>query len=234
MAAVVRAGGDAAPRAGDARGRGWRQRGAAQAGGRGARAAARAGFTPQPIPEEFARRQGQVSPQTLAAIKQFVQDGGTVIAIGASAMGAVQQFGLPLANHLVENDSPLPREKYYVPGSVLRVAVDTTNPLAHGFGKELDVFFDNNPVFKLGAGRRRQGAAPRRLVRRRDAAAQRLGVGAEVPRQGRRRWSRRSVGKGRVFLFGPEVLFRSQPHGNYKLFFNGLYLSVAPSMTAAQ
>ncbi len=24
----------------------------------------------------------------------------------------------------------------------------------------------------------------------------------------------------------PEVLFRSQPHGNYKLFFNGLYLSV--------
>ena len=55
----------------------------------------RAGFTPQPIPEEFARRQGQVSPQTLAQIKQFVQNGGTVIAIAGSAMGAVQQFELP-------------------------------------------------------------------------------------------------------------------------------------------
>ena len=30
----------------------------------------------------------------------------------------------------------------------------------------------------------------------------------------------------------PEVLFRSQPHGSYKLFFNGLYLSVAPGITS--
>ena len=42
-----------------------------------------------------------------------------------------------------------------------------------------------------------------------------------------------SVGKGHLFLMAPEVLFRSQPHGNYKLFFNGLYLSVAPSLTTA-
>ena len=33
-----------------------------------------------------------------------------------------------------------------------------------------------------------------------------------------------NVGKGRLFLMAPEILFRSQPHGNYKLFFNGLYL----------
>ena len=38
------------------------------------------------------------------------------------------------------------------------------------------------------------------------------------------------VGKGRVIVFGNEVLFRTQPHGNYKFFFNGLYLSVAPDM----
>ena len=41
-----------------------------------------------------------------------------------------------------------------------------------------------------------------------------------------------SVGKGRLFLMAPEVLFRSQPHGNYKLFFNGLFLSMAPTLTA--
>ena len=39
-----------------------------------------------------------------------------------------------------------------------------------------------------------------------------------------------TVGKGRVFLFGNELLFRAQPHGNFKLFFNALYLSVAPEM----
>ena len=36
-----------------------------------------------------------------------------------------------------------------------------------------------------------------------------------------------NVGKGRVLLFGNDLLFRTQPHGNYKFFFNGLYLSVA-------
>lgn len=30
------------------------------------------------------------------------------------------------------------------------------------------------------------------------------------------------IGKGSIWLFGPEVLFRSQPHGTYKLFLNAL------------
>jgi len=38
------------------------------------------------------------------------------------------------------------------------------------------------------------------------------------------------VDKGTVFAIAPEILFRSQPHGAYKLFFNGLYLSVAPDL----
>jgi len=31
------------------------------------------------------------------------------------------------------------------------------------------------------------------------------------------------VGEGKVFLLGPEVNFRDQPHGTFKLLFNGLY-----------
>ncbi len=30
------------------------------------------------------------------------------------------------------------------------------------------------------------------------------------------------VGKGKLFLYGPEVTFRAQPHGTFKLFFNGI------------
>ena len=34
-----------------------------------------------------------------------------------------------------------------------------------------------------------------------------------------------TVGKGRLFLFGPEITFRAQPHGTFKFLFNGIYLS---------
>jgi len=31
------------------------------------------------------------------------------------------------------------------------------------------------------------------------------------------------LGKGKVFLFGPEITFRAQPHGTFKLLFNSIY-----------
>jgi hypothetical protein len=36
-----------------------------------------------------------------------------------------------------------------------------------------------------------------------------------------------TVGKGRVFLFGPEITFRGQPHGTFKFLFNGIYYGSA-------
>src|SRR5262249_54455207 len=170
------------------------------------------------------RRQGQVSAQTLAQIKQFVQDGGSVIAIGASAMGAVQVFNLPVTNHLLESGTPLPREKFYVPGAVLRVSVDPTNPLAHGLDKELDVFFDNDPVFKLAPDAADKGV--HRVAWFANDAPLRSGWawGQQYLDQGVQ-IIETSVGKGGLSLMAREILFRSQPHGNYKLFFNGLYLS---------
>ena len=118
-----------------------------------------------------------------------------------------------------------------MPGAVLRVSIDGTNPLAHGLGKELDVFYDNNPVFKLAPNTRGirkvawfAGKAPLRSGW--AWGQQYLENGVAMVET--------NVGKGRLFLIAPEILFRSQPHGNYKLFFNGLYLSVTPSMTAGQ
>ena len=35
------------------------------------------------------------------------------------------------------------------------------------------------------------------------------------------------VGKGKLFLFGPEILNRAQPHGTFKFFFNGITLESA-------
>jgi len=61
-------------------------------------------------------------------------------------------------NYLAEEgpdgkDRPLPREKFYIPGALLRADVDNTNPLAYGMPAHVDVFFDSSPVFSPGARR---------------------------------------------------------------------------------
>jgi hypothetical protein len=198
------------------------------AGGRGGRGGGSQDAAPgddrprpfQPIPERYTRRQGTLTSAGIAALKQFVQDGGTIVAIGSSANGAVQTFGLPLAPHVTAA-----RTEYYVPGSLLTVALDSRDPLAHGYGEKTDVFFDNDPVWTL--------TTPVPSTELRVVAT----FPNDHPLHSGWAWGQKyldkgiviaeaSVGAGRVFLFGNELLFRSQPHGNFKLFFNALYLSV--------
>ena len=47
-----------------------------------------------------------------------------------------------------------------MPGSVLRLAVDNTDPIAQGFDKQVDVFFDNSPVFSLPPEATMKGIRP--------------------------------------------------------------------------
>jgi hypothetical protein len=177
-------------------------------------------------PEEFTRRRGNVTPATLEKVKQFVDEGGTVIAIGGASEGAISLFKLPLTNHVTVD-----RNEYYVPGSVMRVAVDPKNPLAHGYGTETDVFFDESPVWRInpsaGSGEVRTVAwfnSPTPLRSGWAWGQKHLDKGIQIVET--------NVGKGRVFVFGNDLIFRTQPHGNYKFFFNGLYLSVADGMKA--
>ena len=115
-------------------------------------------FNQQPraedIPREFRDRLGRITPEkTIPQLRKFAEDGGTIVAYGSSAaIGSM--LGLPVSNHLVEmvdgSERRLPATKFYIPGSILRVAVDNTSPLAFGLEKQLDVFFNNNPVLRLG------------------------------------------------------------------------------------
>jgi hypothetical protein len=41
------------------------------------------------------------------------------------------------------------------------------------------------------------------------------------------------LGKGRVLLFGPEIIKRAQPHATFKFLFNGIFYSAATSARTA-
>ena len=42
------------------------------------------------------------------------------------------------------------------------------------------------------------------------------------------------VGEGKLYLFGPEVLYRGQPHRTFQLVFNGIHLSTAEKVSLSE
>jgi hypothetical protein len=205
---------------------------AAAAGGRGGRGSGRAGGAGPPdaaneIPQEYRAQVGRVSTDaTLPQLRHFIENGGTVIAIGDSAVNLAAALKLPVENHLTENGVPLARARYFVPGSVLSARVDITHPIAAGMTPRTDFFFDNSPVFRLGPG---AAAAGVRAIAAFDGPS---------PLRSGWAWGQQyldggviaidaPLGKGRVLLFGPEILQRAQPHGTFKLLFNSILASSA-------
>ncbi|HEY2027149.1 MAG TPA: M14 metallopeptidase family protein, partial [Gemmatimonadaceae bacterium] len=117
------------------------------------------------VPAEYRDRIGRLTiARSVPQLKQFLEAGGTVVAVGTSATLGTH-LGLPITNALVERTSAgtertLPADKFYVPGSVLRVQVDTTRPVSYGLARDLDVFYDNSPAFRLGSDASTQGVRP--------------------------------------------------------------------------
>jgi hypothetical protein len=189
------------------------------------------------VPPEYQPMLGSYTPeQSGAPLKKFVEDGGTILAVGRSSMNLARVLALPVENHLIERSADgsvrqIPAEKYYVPGSILRVAVDNTAPIAQGFDDHVDVFFDNSPVFSLGPEAMRKGLRPvawfdtSTPLRSGWAFGQGyLNGGIEIVQA--------TIGRGNLFLIAPEITFRAQPHGTFKFLFNGLYLGAASGAAA--
>jgi hypothetical protein len=85
-----------------------------------------------------------------------------------------------------------------------------------------DVFFESSPAFRLGPGAGLKGVRP--VAWFDTARPLRSGwAWGQAYLEGTVAIVDAAVGKGRVVLYGPEVAFRAQPHGTYKLLFNGIY-----------
>ena len=179
------------------------------------------------IPAEYRDRLGRVTvARTVPQLRQFLEAGGIVVAVGTSAnLGA--HLGLPLANALVEKtasgaERELPADKFYVPGSVLRVQVDTTRPVSFGMPRDVDVFYDNSPAFRLGTDAAAKGVRP--LAWFANGTPLRSGwAWGQSYLDGAVEAVEAPIGKGTLYLFAPEITFRGQPHGTFKWLFNSIY-----------
>jgi hypothetical protein len=187
-----------------------------------------------PIPEEFASRQGSVTAATMAKLKEFVEAGGTLMTIGGASANIADHFNLPVGNHLTERNDEgrlvsLPGTKFYVPGSVLRAAVEPNSILGHGVNNEVDVFFDNSPTFSLEPSATSRGIKTIAWFNTPTPLKSGWAWGQRYLENGIAAFEA-PIGKGHLYVFGPEIAFRSQPHGTFKFLFNGILLSATEGL----
>jgi hypothetical protein len=186
---------------------------------------------PEDVPSEFHHQMGNVTTEkTVPQLLRFLENGGTLLAIGSSTHIA-DHAGLPIKNALVQKlqdgtEKPLSMAQIFIPGSLLRVRVDTNHPLAYGMPENVDVVFDRSPVFDLDPEAGLRGIHPvawfdsKAPLRSGWAWGQHYLEGGTAILEAK-------VGKGKLLLYGPQVTFRAQPHGTFKFFFNGLYYGPA-------
>ena len=193
------------------------------AGGGGRRGGGGGGAGPDTatLPAEWRKTTGSVSvDKTVPQLRAFMEAGGRVVTIGSSTSLA-QHLGLPVESYLTEGGAALPQEKFYVPGSILKASFDTTAMVNKGMNATANVFYDNSPVFKLGPDAAAKGV--KRLAWYDKAPLTSGWAWGEKYLEGGTAIAQASVGSGTLYLFGPEILFRAQPHGTFRLFFNTLF-----------
>ena len=151
-------------------------------------------------PSEYRAHLGRVTVgKTVPQLKRFAEEGGVIVAFGGSAMLG-HHLGLPVSDHLVEmqadgSERPLPGTKYYIPGSILRVAVDNTVAARLRLRTRGRRVLRQQPGAGAGAECVAEGHPPGGVVRRQGARCARDGRGASTiskaaPRRSRRRWAR--------------------------------------------
>jgi Zinc carboxypeptidase len=189
------------------------------------------GNLPGSVPPEYA---GDIGVEGALALKRFVLAGGTLVALDSAADLASELLGTGVRNVLRD----VPSSQYYCPGSLLRVDVDTRQPLAWGLPKQLFAFVENGPAFEdeLAAGQGHErpdrpgptrgptGREPSRAIARfaqKDVLYSGWLLG-ESHIAGKLALVETPLGAGRVVLVGFRCQFRGQPWASFKVLFNAL------------
>ena len=165
---------------------------------------------------------GGLGPEGVKNLRYFVETGGTLIFLNRASNFAIEQFKLPLRNVV----GGLPRTDFYVPGSILRIKLDTSHPLAKGMPEETIAWAEDSPVFEVTNDP--NSSVPSANVRvvasypaDKDPLLSGWLLGGDLIK-GKAALVEVKMGKGRVILFGFRPQYRAQSLATYPLFFNAL------------
>jgi len=165
---------------------------------------------------------GGLSAEGVASLRRFVESGGRLVCLNRASDFAIEQFKLPLRNVV----AGLARTQFYVPGSILRLELDTTHRITRGMPRETIAWVEDSPVFEVTNDL--NSSVPKENVkiigwypRNKDPLLSGWLLGGERIK-GKAALVEVTMGKGRIILFGFRPQYRAQSLATYPLFFNSI------------
>ncbi|MCP4203203.1 MAG: hypothetical protein GY769_14870 [bacterium] len=166
-----------------------------------------------PLPGDYA---GGIESEGKDKIKEWVQGGGTLVALDSSTEFAIDLFDLPVR-------SALEKTAVSAPGAHLSIHVDVLHPIGYGMRRREAAYFADSPAFSTSVPDAR---FDRRVVARYPDHRDDIPISGYI--RGAEHLERKAavveytVGRGRVVLIGFRAQHRAQPHRTFKLLFNAL------------
>ena len=187
------------------------------------------GYAKGAMPDEYT---GGIGKEGVENLKKFVEGGGTLVFLNKASDFAIDQFNLPIK----DVTRGLARKDFFIPGSILRTELDTTNPIARGMPKESIAWFEGGPAFELAPYSGMGSGPPKpfdyistdqvQIVAKYPSDRSKIllsgwALGTEKI-AGKAALVQINVGKGKIILFGFRPQYRGQSLATYPLLFNAI------------
>ncbi|MCU1231983.1 MAG: hypothetical protein JWO97_4867 [Acidobacteria bacterium] len=173
------------------------------------------------MPAEY---RGGIERAGADALRAFVENGGTLIAFNQACDYVISEFNIPVRNAL----AGVKRDDFSVPGSLLRVSINTDHPVTKDMPSQAAIYVDRAIAFDTTspATDMQRWVLATYPEERRDVLLSGWIAGED-------RLLRKAAavavtyGKGKIVLFGFAPQHRGQTHGTFPMVFDALYWSVA-------
>lgn len=188
------------------------------------------GNDPGSMPEQYI---GGLGLEGAINLKRYAEAGGTILAWDGATDFLINNFGLPVRNHL-RNVS---RDDFFIPGSIVKLTSDNTHPIAYGMQDEHGAFFVTRrgsqsrsfTIIEPAEAEDRRGAEPDVEVfahfAEEDILMSGWALGEDNYLAGKPAALKVGLGEGTVILLGIRPQLRAQPRATFKYIFNSIYES---------
>jgi hypothetical protein len=102
--------------------------------------------------------------------------------------------------------------------------LDTAQPIAWGMDEYADTIFSNSPTWRVNDALKAKGVQRVGWFDSKTPLRSGWAMGQDLLENGTTVIDA-PVGKGHLVMVGPQITFRAQPHGCYKLIFNAIVRS---------